>query len=129
MNQSKQNLKIYIRSFKVKEKIITFLLAENFHSFFLLSNFSGFLLSYLYFESYMKKPKKDGVIAFLKSVCNRILRIAPSYYTIILFSMIIGIYLKDKSQFNMLENIEENCIKFVCILNQKKYLEKISLLS
>ncbi|XP_055708225.1 nose resistant to fluoxetine protein 6-like isoform X2 [Phlebotomus papatasi] len=73
---------------------------------------SGFLLSYLYFESYMKKPKKDGVIAFLKSVCNRILRIAPSYYTIILFSMIIGIYLKDKSQFNMLENIEENCIKY-----------------
>ncbi|XP_059620324.1 nose resistant to fluoxetine protein 6-like [Phlebotomus argentipes] len=73
---------------------------------------SGFLLAYLYFESYMKKPKKDGVIAFCKSVFSRVLRIAPSYYTILLFSIIIGIYLKDKSQFHLLENIEENCTKY-----------------
>uniref|UniRef100_A0A1B0CEN1 Acyltransferase 3 domain-containing protein n=1 Tax=Lutzomyia longipalpis TaxID=7200 RepID=A0A1B0CEN1_LUTLO len=73
---------------------------------------SGFLLSYLYFESHMRKPKKDGIVDFIKSVCNRILRIAPPYYTIILFSIIIGLYLEDKSQFQLLENIEENCTKY-----------------
>ncbi|GAB0098619.1 nose resistant to fluoxetine protein 6-like [Sergentomyia squamirostris] len=73
---------------------------------------SGFLLAYLYFEAYLKKPKKDGPVAFLKSFSSRLLRIAPSYYTTIIFAIVIGIYLKDKSQFQLLENIEENCTKY-----------------
>lgn len=48
-------------------------------------------------------------MTILKTVGNRFFRIAPSYYTVLLLAMVVGIYLNDKSQFLMLENMEENC--------------------
>lgn len=71
----------------------------------------GLLISYLHFEQQKKRPRREGIVTILKTVGNRFFRIAPSYYTVMLLAIVVGIYLNDKSQFLMLENVEENCKK------------------
>lgn len=71
--------------------------------------FRGVLIAYLHFEQQKKRPRHEGIMTVLKTVGNRFFRIAPSYYSVLLLATVVGIYLNDKSQYLMLEDMEGNC--------------------
>ncbi|XP_031618020.1 nose resistant to fluoxetine protein 6-like [Contarinia nasturtii] len=73
---------------------------------------SGLVLAYLFFQTEKKKKKESAIIKFVSSVVNRYLRLTPPYLVVIALTGFLSIYLRDTSQYWLIEHNDINCPKY-----------------
>ncbi|XP_055322373.1 nose resistant to fluoxetine protein 6-like isoform X2 [Sitodiplosis mosellana] len=73
---------------------------------------SGLVLAYLFFQTEKKKKKESAILKFVSSVVNRYLRLTPPYLVVIALTGFVSIYLRDTSQYWMIEHNDINCPKY-----------------